>query len=226
MFGAIYSIVNLNDGHATAYVGSTTNQRRRWNRHRSELGRNVHHCDFLQRSWNRYGEDSFVFCVIEHAENNNLLDREQFWLDRYRCSGRIFNTAQDAIAPMLGRNHSEEACAKISAAHIGTKRSKETRRKMSMARSGQKIGPMAQDHKDKISVALSGKAKTEEHKRKVGNANAKPYPSFVHKKSGEIISPGHNLTALCRERDLDPRLMWPVVHGKRASHKGWYRRDS
>lgn len=50
----------------------------RWYQHRSHLNTDKHHNLELQLSWNAYGDDSFVFAVLE--ETDNLEVREQFWL--------------------------------------------------------------------------------------------------------------------------------------------------
>ena len=222
MTACVYAIINLDDGHGTGYIGSTTDRGRRWRQHRTDLNRGRHHCAFLQRSWDKYGKDSFAWHKIERVDDAcTLRVREQFWLDEWIRSGRVFNTGLDVIAPMKGRSHTRETRQKMCRTRLGRRRPLGTCVKISVARTWQSLGPMATRHRANISAALAGRTLTEEHKRKVGNANAKVYPAFVHSKTGEIIPSGHNLTKLCREQGLDPRLMWPVVHGKRKSHKGW-----
>lgn len=89
-------------------------------------------------------------------------------------------------------------------------------------------GPKSEEHKRKLSEALMGHPgakegipRNKETKRKIGEANAGPYPAFRHRKTGEIIPAGRNLSAACREHGLNQRAMWNVKNGNRKSHKGW-----
>lgn len=50
------------------YIGRTNNIKARWNRHRNELRNNKHHCIYLQRAWNKYGEENFEFSIIDTRE--------------------------------------------------------------------------------------------------------------------------------------------------------------
>ena len=82
----IYQIKNLVS--KKIYVGSSTDIDNRWSVHRKTLRNGSHHNRYLQRAWNKYGEDSFVFGVIEETTGENLLDREQYWLDTTMCTDR------------------------------------------------------------------------------------------------------------------------------------------
>lgn len=68
-----------------SYIGSAANIRKRFNQHRSDLGNGNHTNRYLQNSWNKYGEDAFVFDVLEIVNNKaNLLEREQSYLDTFQ----------------------------------------------------------------------------------------------------------------------------------------------
>lgn len=75
----IYAIIN--EQTEKFYVGSASNFRVRMLRHLSDL-RNNRHCNvYLQRSYNKYGESSFHFEVLEElSESCNLLEKEQYWI--------------------------------------------------------------------------------------------------------------------------------------------------
>lgn len=81
-FPCIYAFVNSFNG--SLYVGSTKNAGNRIRQHLSELRRGVHHSKFFQNAWNKYGENVFMFCVIEKCPIENLIEREQFWLDNFK----------------------------------------------------------------------------------------------------------------------------------------------
>lgn len=79
----IYKIVNKVDGKY--YVGSTKDFDKRWKKkHRKQLRANNHYNDKLQRAWNKYGENSFEFQIIEHISPptpESLQNAEQPYLD-------------------------------------------------------------------------------------------------------------------------------------------------
>lgn len=71
----IYQIKNLKNDKV--YIGSSVCVYKRWQQHRRELRSNKHHSFHLQQAWNKYGEDSFKFSILETVPNNlDLLDRE------------------------------------------------------------------------------------------------------------------------------------------------------
>lgn len=76
----IYKILNTKNDQI--YIGSSKNIRNRKNRHFNDLKNGVHRSIFLQRSYNKYGKDVFVFELIEYVmDENMLLKREQYWMD-------------------------------------------------------------------------------------------------------------------------------------------------
>jgi group I intron endonuclease len=77
----IYRVVNRINGKY--YLGSSENIKKRWKAHRCDLRHNRHHSIHLQRAWNKYGEESFVFEIVEEVNKNILLEKEQYHLDTY-----------------------------------------------------------------------------------------------------------------------------------------------
>lgn len=77
----IYMIQNTLNNHK--YIGSTNNFKRRIIRHRSELRTNKHHSLYLQRAYNRYGEDKFTVSILEKCDSvrDTLLYLEQKYLN-------------------------------------------------------------------------------------------------------------------------------------------------
>lgn len=77
---SIYQIRHIESGRV--YVGSTNDPSKRWKAHRRELDRGTHHSEYLQRAWNKYGTDAFVFEIIEPVLFiEDLISREQYWID-------------------------------------------------------------------------------------------------------------------------------------------------
>lgn len=79
MKSGIYKIVNNINGHI--YIGSAVNYKSRFRTHLSLLKKEKHHSIYLQRSWNKYGENNFSFELIENCKIENLIEREQFYMD-------------------------------------------------------------------------------------------------------------------------------------------------
>jgi group I intron endonuclease len=59
----IYKITNKING--MVYIGESLDIERRWAEHKADLDSNKHHSRKLQKDWNKYGEDNFIFEVIE-----------------------------------------------------------------------------------------------------------------------------------------------------------------
>ena len=201
MTGGIYIITNTES--QKCYIGSTVNVKKRWGCHRCGLRNNTHGNSHLQHAWNKYGEASFEFGVLEYFGNSKKLYlTEQFWIDVYREEGKdLYNIALATNCPMSGRKHSEETKLKMSASQKGHTHTEATKNKIRK-------------------IKLGGKH-TEESIQKMRDAKAKAYPAFINKKTGEVIPPGSNLTALCREQELDVKRMCGVKTGRLSSHKGW-----
>lgn len=79
MSSGVYKIKNETNGKV--YVGSTNNFTKRWFKHRALLRHNKHQNSHLQAAWNKYGESSFTFSIIEECPIDSLLSREQFYID-------------------------------------------------------------------------------------------------------------------------------------------------
>lgn len=73
------------------YVGSAINPRKRWWSHIHALRKGTHHSSYLQRAWNKYGEDAFVFEIVEPVLFvEDLITREQYWIDTLRAADRRY----------------------------------------------------------------------------------------------------------------------------------------
>lgn len=124
----VYLIFNIIT--TQVYIGSSATSRgiaQRFIQHRHTLRNNKHGNSKLQRSWNKYGENAFLFTPIEFASPEVCIVREQFWLDRL---SPYFNIAPRA-GNCLGVKHSDETRKNMSIANIGKKASPETILKMS-----------------------------------------------------------------------------------------------
>lgn len=153
----IYKITNKINGRY--YIGSSINIKNRWNEHKRTLKQNKHDNDFLQKSWNKHGEESFLFEIIEYVlDLNKLLEREQSYLDLITYDKKMSYNLCKTAGNMLGFKHSDETKKKMSNSRIGNKNSlgfehnDETKKKMSNSHFGLK-------HDDKTIILMINKSK-------------------------------------------------------------------
>lgn len=151
---AIYTIRNTINNKI--YVGSAVNYNSRKSVHKSRLKSNKHHSPKLQNAWNKYGENSFVFEILEEVNDvNNLISREQYYIDLlkpfYNCSPTAGNC--------LGKIVSQESKEKMSKSHIGKKLSRESIEKRTNTRreNGWSKSSISEESKKKISKTLKDK---------------------------------------------------------------------
>lgn len=74
----IYKIQNVETGKL--YIGSSSRPQKRWYEHKRDLKRNQHHSAYLQNSWNKYGEECFIFEVIDETTVENQFKVEREWI--------------------------------------------------------------------------------------------------------------------------------------------------
>lgn len=148
---AIYRIRNIVNGHF--YVGSSVRVRVRFQTHRRQLRKGAHHCPPLQRAWAKYGEEAFKFEVVEDVPQEHLLAAEGRWLAEHHGMPQCYNVGSTPEAPWLGLKHAQAAKDKVSKAQKGKQH-----------RLGHTNSP---DHRQRISAAMKGKAKSAEHVEKI-----------------------------------------------------------
>lgn len=82
----IYCIENKID--KKKYIGFSVNIKGRWNYHKSFLNKNNHDNSYLQNSWNKYGENNFIFYILEECDKDKLEEREIYFIDLYQSKDR------------------------------------------------------------------------------------------------------------------------------------------
>ena len=100
MKSGIYKIVNkLNNKY---YLGSSKDFHVRKLKHFNELRKGKHHNIYLQRAFNKYGEENFEFVIVEECENT--FEREQELLNELNLK-LCYNVSLSATGGYLIKNH-------------------------------------------------------------------------------------------------------------------------
>ena len=105
----IYSITNIINNKK--YFGSTAKSfDSRWKKHITNLKNGGHASHHLQSSWNKYGEDNFVFKIEEVVGSlENLLNLERDYITKYDSYNNGYNENPDPnFSPMLNKNTQEK----------------------------------------------------------------------------------------------------------------------
>lgn len=225
----IYKIINVVNNKF--YIGSAVSFRKRKTRHFSELRNNKHNNRHLQAAWRKYGEQAFVFVVVEEVEDRAmLLDAENRWLKDHVGKDYCYNIGVDATAPTLGmsgelsptwgrKRTSEELAAQ---SWVGRKHTIESREKIRQHLIGK---PKSAEVRAKISATLSGagnpnygKPRSDDFKAKVSKAIEAVSPT------GEVtLFP--SIVALREAFGLKPPTVNRAVKSEnaltRGPYKGW-----
>lgn len=222
----VYRIKNMINGKI--YIGSSLYAEQRMRRHKSNLNAGKHHSIHLQRSWDKHGASAFEFELLEVVEEENLLAREQFYMDLYKPEFNIYPTAGSSF----GYKHSEETRLKYKAAQAA--RPKEVNTKISLSNKGKKRTKEAIENyrnvyrnktdEEKLSTvtpmlkARKGIPVSEAGKGRIAASNMRQF---------KVVSPDgeefeiENLTKFCKQRGLDRTCMTRVSIGANKHHKGW-----
>ena len=125
----IYKIVNKTNNKI--YVGSATDLKRRWREHKYKLRKGIHSNKHLLSAWNKYGEESFEFEIIEEHESldkDYLLLRENYYIDLLdsKVNTNGYNIREDCRS-QIGYKHTEETKSKMRGRVV----SEETRKVLS-----------------------------------------------------------------------------------------------
>jgi group I intron endonuclease len=210
----IYKIRNV--VNQKFYVGSTGNKRERFRTHRNKLRSSKHHCAHLQAAWNKYGEDCFVFEVVEVVSSIDELQKaEDVWLSEWvgneNCynhglrSGAPWRGVAKELHPNFGRVMSEDQKGVLRKARlaqpdprIGKKHTEETKQRISTAKMANPLkywqGKTRSDEtKIKISEAQKGVKKaprvyTEEGLRKAQEAMKRNARPQEHTPLNEVLA--------------------------------------
>lgn len=191
----VYKAVNKQNGKI--YVGQTV---------RSLQERIAAHLRYrtslFSRALRKYGIKTFIFSIIEECNSKEELNKcEIKWIALLKSehpNGYNMTAGGERPPSQKGRKRSSITKAKLIGNHnaLGAKRSDETRKKLAIAKRGNKYAfgrIQTEQERKKRSIALSGRTFTDEHKKRLSEAARAriliyPMPWGMYEKQQERMS--------------------------------------
>jgi len=190
MTSGVYKITNKLNGKF--YVGSAKNCFNRWSKKYN---------NHLESAFLKYGKENFIFEIVEECEEDKLIEREQYWLDNLKPFG-LMGYNQRIIADSNLGSHPTETTKEIwSKQRKGRKLTEEWKENIRQSLLGREITwkekireansgennynygkHLSDEWKEKLSIALKNKPKTEDHKRAISEGKKGKKFSEEHKK--------------------------------------------
>ncbi len=197
------------------YIGSAVNLRERWRNHIYNLNIGNHRNILLQNAWNKYGEHAFVFTILEFVERGNLLQVEQRWIDKTRCTDKKIGFNLYPIAGSPGETH-----AQVWKGFIDPEGREVIIYNLAAFCRTHELNPQALMRLAKGTSKLKGHQGWS-HKNSIRKRDyVKTYEGFIDP-AGNVVAPITNMAAFCRHHDLEKSHMLAVMRGRICSHRGW-----
>lgn len=182
MKSGIYQIRNLTN--EKRYIGQAKNLKQRFSIHRTYLrqeNRNHNENIHLWNAWKKYGEENFVFEILEYCEIEQLDVLENVYI-RSTSIELLYNIRlEEAVTsrgvkknntginnPMYGKHHTDKTKKRISEANKNP--SIEIREKISKTHKGKRL---SKETIEKRSRSIIGTHRSDEAKKKIGDGNSK-----------------------------------------------------
>jgi group I intron endonuclease len=112
MVGGIYKIENIIDGKI--YVGSSVNIINRKQKHFWLLKKGVHDNCHLQNSYNKFGKESFIFETLENCNNEDLINKENYYIHKYKSNNSEFGYNLATVNEFRRNTFNNEVKIKLS----------------------------------------------------------------------------------------------------------------
>ncbi len=211
----IYALYNTYNGKL--YVGSSVNMYQRVRRHFSELNSGKHYNIHLKRAYDKY-KDSIIPIVLELVDNrDNLIEREQYWLDYFKSYKKEKGYNICMIADRLtGIKRTDAEKNHLSNLYKGVKKSEETKHKMSESRKGIQY---SEETLKRMSESHIGNNLTEEAKEKLRNINI--IPVYQYSLDGIFIKEWISAADAERNGGFDQSAIRKCCKDKLHKHKGF-----
>ena len=121
-----------NNVNGNFYIGSAVNLNPRINDYFQEWYLREKNNLIIVRALTHYKMDSFSLLILEVTDKDNVLNREQYYLDEFKPVYNILTKVYNS----LGFTHTEESIEKIRQKAVGRTQSLEVRKRMSENRKG------------------------------------------------------------------------------------------
>ena len=166
----IYKITNLINGKI--YVGRTAYVNKWY------LGSGT----AIKLAVKKYGKENFKKEVLEYCTEENIKEREIYWIEELNAKGKNgYNIADGGEGFTIGHSpwnvgipHSEETKQKQSEAKLGKQLTEEHKKNIGIGHKGQVPWIKGRQHSDetkkKMKESAKKKVRTEEHNKNIGKA--------------------------------------------------------
>ena len=154
------------------YIGQSVDVDSRWSKHQGSLNKGDHDNDYLQKSWNKYGKENFIFYILEYCKKDELDEKENYYIDLYNtldgdCGYNLKSGGQ-------ATNHlSEEIRNKISKSNKKAYENSELRKTRSIDALNQWENPEIRAKITGENNGMYGKHHSEDSRKKMSEAKMK-----------------------------------------------------
>lgn len=162
----IYCITNM--VNSKKYIGQSVDIYTRWANHKSALKHNRHDNEHLQNAWNTYGEQNFIFEILEICDIDKIDNIEKKYIELFNTMNRAFGYNNES-GGHKNKSLSEQSRQKISEKHKGKKLSDETKKKIGAASKGRVLSDEA---RNKIRTAITGIERSEETRKRISDGRS------------------------------------------------------
>lgn len=154
------------------YIGSAVNLYNRMHIHLTHLRKNKHCNSKLQRFVTKYGIENIFFECVELCDKQDLIKREQFYLDTLKPFYNIAKKAGSTLGTKITKEQSEKLSLlrKGKQNSLGRIQTEETKRKISKAAKKRGL------HKNFLEASIKaniGRKHTKEHRQLISEKQKK-----------------------------------------------------
>lgn len=175
LISGIYCIENITTNKK--YIGQAVDINDRWKKHIRGLNNGYHDNDYLQNAWNKYGKDDFKFYVLEYCKEEELDEKEIYYIELYNAMNREYGYNLKSGGQNGGSRYSDESRKKMSNSHKELCKNKENIEKLRQNALNIWSNEEYKQSRSGENHPMYGKHLSEEVRKKISNANkGKPKP--------------------------------------------------